>query len=220
MLRALIFDFDGLIIDSETAVAQTWRELYARHGLDFPDHLWRRMVGTREHDGLLYRDLAEKTGRALDIAALEPSRRARGVELANELPALPGVLAHLDAACEAALPVAIASSSSEWWVAGHLARLGLAERFSAVCTRELAERSKPDPGVYLIAIERLGVAGRDALAFEDSEAGVVAAKAAGLRAVAVPGSFTEHMDFSAADVVVVSLDEVEPAALWEQFRAL
>ena len=88
------------------------------------------------------------------------------------------------------------------------------EAFDVVCTRELAARSKPDPGVYLAALERLGVPARDALALEDSEAGVTAARAAGLRVVAVPGSFSEDMDFSAASVVVASLADVEPAALW------
>jgi len=214
MIRALIFDFDGLIIDSETAISATWIELYARYGLPFPEHLFRRMVGTREFDGLLWSDLAEKTGLALDLATLEPARRARGVELANRLQPLPGVITHLDAAADAGLSLAVASSSSSWWVSAHLERLGLAERFSAVCTRELAGRSKPDPGVYLAALELLGVAADEALAFEDSQAGIAAAKAAGLRAVAVPGSFSEQMDFSAADAVVASLAEVEPAVLW------
>ena len=171
MIRALIFDFDGLIIDSETAISATWIELYARYGLPFPEHLFRRMVGTREYDDLLWNDLAEKTGLSLDIEILEPARRARGVEFANRLHTLPGVVAHLDAAADAGLALAVASSSSAWWVDGHLARLGLAERFSAVCTRELAARSKPDPGVYLVALERLGVAAADAIAFEDSRGG-------------------------------------------------
>ena len=214
MLRALIFDFDGLIIDSETAIAQSWTQVYASHGLDFPLQLWRRMVGTREHDDLLWNNLAEQTGLTLDIAALEPIRRARGVELANKLPMLPGVAALTSAGRASGLSMAIASSSSDWWVSGHLRRLGLLEAFDVVCTRELAARSKPDPGVYLAALERLGVPARDALALEDSEAGVTAARAAGLRVVAVPGSFSEDMDFSAASVVVASLADVEPAALW------
>jgi len=218
MIRALIFDFDGLIIDSETAISATWVELYARHGLPFPEHLYRRMVGTREYDGLLWTDLAEQTGLSLDLEALEPERRARGLEFANRLRPLPGVVAHLDAAADAGFALAVASSSSAWWVDGHLSRLGLSERFSAVCTRELAERSKPDPGVYLVALERLGVAACDAVAFEDSGAGVLAAKAAGLRAVAVPGSFSEQMDFSAADAVIASLADTKPADLWERLE--
>jgi len=218
-LKALIFDFDGLMIDSETAIAATWREVYAGHGLEFPEHLWRRMVGTREHDDLLWNNLAEQTGLDLDLATLEPARKARGVEFANRLPLLPGVSAHLDAAREAGLALAVASSSSAWWVLDHLERLGLAGHFDAVCTKELAAKSKPDPGIYLVALERLGVAAADALAFEDSGAGVSAARAAGLRVVAVPGSFSEHMDFSAADVRVASLATETPSDLWRRALA-
>ena len=213
--KALIFDFDGLIIDSETAIADTWRELYGRHGLDFPEHLWCRMVGTREHDDLLWNDLAEQTGLTFDLAVLEPERRARGVALANGLAVLPGVVEHLDAAREAGLALAVASSSSDWWVSGHLTRLGLRDRFAHVCTRELATRSKPDSGIYLVALERLGMEAADAIAFEDSQAGVAAARAAGIRVVAVPGSFSEEMDFSADGAVLPTLAEVEPARLWE-----
>ena len=220
MIRALIFDFDGLIIDSETAISATWIELYSSHGLAFPEYLFRRMVGTRDYDDLLWNDLSEQTGQQLDIAVLEPARRARGVELANRMQPLPGVLAQLEAAGRAGLALAVASSSSAWWVDGHLERLGLAARFSAVCTKEVAARTKPDPGVYLVALERLGVAAQHAVAFEDSQAGVAAAKAAGLRVVAVPGSFSEEMDFSAADLVVASLGEVDPTALWERLERL
>jgi HAD superfamily hydrolase (TIGR01509 family) len=215
-LRALIFDFDGLIIDSETAVADSWRELYASQGLDFPEHLWRRMVGTRNHDDILYNDLAEKTGQVLDVTALEPQRKARSLQIANGLPALPGVVAHIEAACAAGLALAIASSSSDWWVSGHLERLGLRDHFGVTCTRELTPLSKPDPGVYLAALEALGVAASDAIAYEDTDVGVAAARAAGLAVVAVPGSYSEHMDFSAANVVVSSLADVEPQALWKR----
>jgi HAD superfamily hydrolase (TIGR01509 family) len=136
------------------------------------------------------------------------------VELSNLLPALPGVIAHLDAARDAGIPVAIASSSSGWWVEDHLARLGLRGRFAAVCTKESAPRTKPDPGVYLAAIGQLGIDPAGAVAFEDSSHGVAAARAAGLSVVAVPGSFSEGSDFSAASVVVESLALEMPAALW------
>ena len=203
--------------DSETAIATTWRELYASHDLAFPEHLWRRMVGTREYDDILWNDLAEQTGLALDVAVLEPTRRARGEALASERPLLPGVAEHIVAGGAAGLGLAIASSSSDWWVSGHLDRFGLRDAFDVVCTKELTARSKPDPGVYLAALEGLGVPAADVLAFEDSEAGVTAARAAGIRVVAVPGSFSEEMDFSAASKVVGSLADVDPQALRDWF---
>jgi HAD superfamily hydrolase (TIGR01509 family) len=130
---------------------------------------------------------------------------------------LPGVAAHISAGRAAGLALAIASSSSDWWVSGHLGRLGLRDAFDVVCTKELAARSKPDPGVYLAALERLGVPADEALAFEDSEAGVTAARAAGIRVVAVPGSFSEEMDFSAASKVLRSLADLGPGALRDWF---
>jgi HAD superfamily hydrolase (TIGR01509 family) len=217
MLRALILDFDGLIIDSETAVAGALSEVFAREGHEFPEDIWRSMVGTRENDGALWTELERLTGRRIDVEAIDAKRRARGVQLADELQPLPGVISLLDQAREGGLRIAVASSSSSWWVCGHLERLGLAERFDVVRTREDAARSKPYPDVYLEALAGLGVKAGETVAFEDSAPGVSAAKAAGLRVVAVPGSYTEHMDFSQADRVVESLQELPLETLLEEF---
>jgi len=213
VIRALILDFDGLIIDSERAVAGAWAELFAGEGFAFPEEIWRSMVGTRENDGVLWAELERLAGRTLDTETLDAVRRARGVELANELDALPGVMALLDRAREARLQLAVASSSSGWWVCGHLERLGLAERFEVVRTLEDASRSKPFPDVYVETLRALGIAAGEAIAFEDSAPGVEAAKAAGLHVIAVPGSYTEHMDFTLADEVLASLEEVPLDAL-------
>lgn len=207
MLRALILDFDGLIIDSEMAVWRAWTETYADYGAQFPDDLWLPMVGTRELDDEPWRHLVEVTGRDIDRLRLEAEKRERSVRFANELGPRPGVLSLLASAAERGLSLAIASSSSAWWVEGHLARLGLRERFSVICTAEQAGPGKPAPDVYLAALAGLRVAASEALAFEDSEHGVAAAKAAGIVTIAVPGSFSERMDFSAADAVIASLAE-------------
>lgn len=212
-IEALILDFDGLIIDSEIAVAQAWRELFERFGAPFPERVWLTMVGTRENDGALWEELRRAAGRPIDAEALEASRRRRGVELADELPMLPGVADLIEDARFAGLRLAVASSSSCWWVTGHLERLGIADRFEAVRAREDAARSKPFPDVYEAALGALGVEPEAAVAFEDSEPGVRAARAAGLRVVAVPGSFTDLMDFSAADLVVDSLDRFDLGTL-------
>jgi len=206
VIRAMVLDFDGLIIDSEVAVARAWEEVFAREGHELPEAVWRSMVGTRENDGVLWTELERLTGRRFDPQAHDPARRQRGVELSQELSPLPGVLTLLDRARERDHRLAIASSSSRWWVVGHLDRLGLSDRFEVVRTREDAARSKPFPDVYREALSALGVAPDQAVAFEDSAPGVAAAKAAGLTVVAVPGSYTEHMDFGAADAVVASLE--------------
>jgi len=205
MLSALIFDFDGLIIDSETAVASAWREIFDGEGLPFPDGLWRSMVGTRENDDVLVGELERLTGRALDAEKVEAAKRARSMEIAQSLEPLPGVIDALDYAASLGLALGIASSSSAWWVRGHLERLVLLGRFAAVCTKEDAPKTKPDPAIYRETLHRLGVRPAGAVAFEDSEPGVAAAKGAGLAVAAVPGSYTEHMDFSAADAVLARL---------------
>lgn len=205
MIRALVLDFDGLIIDSEIAVAQAWREIFSAHDQEFPEQVWRTMVGTRENDGVLWDELARTTGAMPDVERLEAQRKERGLELAQELPALPGVTELLAQAHALDLALAVASSSSGWWVEGHLQRLGLREMFGVVKTRGDAQRSKPFPDIYLAAVGSLGVAACEAIAFEDSAPGVSAARAAGLHTVAIPGSFTEHMTFEHADTVVETL---------------
>lgn len=205
MIRALVLDFDGLIIDSEIAVAQAWREVFSAHGQGFPEQVWRTMVGTRENDGVLWDELERLTGVAPDVERLEAQRKQRGLELAQELPALPGVTDLLAQAQALELTLAVASSSSAWWVEGHLERLGIRAMFRVVKTRGDAQRSKPFPDIYLTAVESLGVAACEAIAFEDSAPGVSAAQAAGLHTVAVPGSFTEHMTFDHADMVIGTL---------------
>jgi len=217
MASALVFDFDGLIIDSEVAVASSWREVFEGEGLEFPDDLWRTMVGTRENDDVLWDELERLTGRGFDAERLDSVRRSRSLELASALPPLPGVVEVLDYAASLGLPTAIASSSSSSWVRGHLERLGLAGRFAVVCTKEDAPETKPDPGVYVETLRRLAVEPAYTIAFEDSSPGVQAAKAAGLWVAAVPGSYTEHMDFSAADILLGSLGERELEWILKRF---
>ncbi|HET6352197.1 MAG TPA: HAD-IA family hydrolase [Coriobacteriia bacterium] len=217
MIRALVFDFDGLIMDSEVAVAGSYADMFAAEGFDFPVELWRTMVGTRENDDVLWRELERLTGKEFPLDTYEQPRRERSFEIADELPVLPGVQPLIEDAHERGLGLAIASSSSEWWVSRHLSRLGLAEYFSAVVTKEATARSKPDPSLYLEAMRRLGVSGAEAIALEDSGPGLTAAVRAGMHTVAVPGSYTEGMDFSAADVCLSSLAETTLDKLLESF---
>ena len=142
-----------------------------------------------------------------------PARRGAQAECAADLEPLPGVVALRDAVVADGLPVAIASSSPVDWIEGHLAEQGLLERFPVRATGDEVRRTKPDPAVYLLACERLGVDPATAVAIEDSVNGVAAAKAAGMAAVAVPGSLTRGMDFSHADLEVGSCLELSPAVL-------
>jgi HAD superfamily hydrolase (TIGR01509 family) len=215
--RAVIFDFDGLIIDTETTAFRAWSELYERFGEELPLERWVTLIGTWDADWSPAAELERRVGHALDWGTLEPERMAREHRLADAQPLLPGVLARLDEAAALDVRLAIASSSSRAWVERHLARLGILERFEALLTRDDVERTKPDPALYRGALSALGVDAAVTFALEDSVHGVAAARGAGLRVVAVPGPLMRTAEFSAADLVLESLEE---ASLQEIGRLL
>lgn len=204
-MDAIIFDFDGLIVDTETTAMRSWQELYAEHGQVLPVDEWLTLIGTWDASWDPRRHLEALVGARLDWETLEARRRAREVELANSQPILPGVCEWLDEADAMGLLLGIASSSSRTWVEGHLRRLGMLQRFSAMATRHDVERTKPDPALYLLACETLEVAPARAVAVEDSLNGIAAAHAAGMRAIAVPGPLTRHLDHAHAELLLPSL---------------
>jgi HAD superfamily hydrolase (TIGR01509 family) len=210
-IRALVFDFDGLILDTETSVFEAWVAVFEEHGCSLTLDEWHHEVGTR--NGLdLERMLAERSGRTdLDIDAIQARRRTdRDRRLAAE-EIRPGVVEWLDAAAERDLGLAVASSSEPEWVEPHLIRLGLRDRFAYLACWEGRLRAKPEPDLYLAACAAIDVDPAAALAIEDSAHGVTAAKAAGLRVVAVPNGVTAGMDFGRADLIVTSLAELSLA---------
>ena len=217
-LRALIFDFDGLVVDTETAIFQAWQEVYAEHGHELELATYAACVGS---DHGMFDPMAHLdglVGRALDWSVLEPRKQARIVELLAEQPTLPGVRELLAAAGDGGIDCAVASSSSLDWVAGWLDKLGIDHHFKVVRTRDHVERIKPHPDLFLAAADGLGVAPAEAIVFEDSENGLRAANAAGIRCVAVPNQITAAGDFDTAAMRVGSLAEVSADQLRELVR--
>ena len=211
-MRALVFDFDGLILDTETSVYEAWRAIYEDHGQQLPIDLWHSAIGT---DGSSYDPLAHLKGLvgALDVEALQARRRAIRDGMLEALDAMPGVENCLTYAREQGMQLAIASSSPMDWVSGHLDRLGIHDRFETIVTRDQVRAAKPAPDLYRRAVDRLGVEPREAIALEDSPNGVAAAKSAGLYCVAVPGPMTRALSFDSADAVLESLD-AQPPEYW------
>ena len=204
---AVVFDFDGLILDTEGPVFTAWREEFAAHGCPpLTIEEWSAEIGTS--GGL---DLVElirvRATRPFDEGAMHERRRVRRDELLACEEAMPGVHAWLDEADALGLALAIASSSPRDWVEPHLERLGLLEQFGHVACYGDGLAGKPAPDTYLAACRALGLAPHDALAVEDSPHGVSAAKAAGMRCVAVPHAITEQLDLSHADLRLDSLAE-------------
>jgi HAD superfamily hydrolase (TIGR01509 family) len=206
-IRAVVFDFDGLILDTETSIFESWRRAFDEHGCaPLTIDEWAVEVGTVR--GLDIIGLLEaRAKRPVDIDAMQHRRREHRDDLLAAEIARPGVTAWIDDALARGFGLAIASSSEYEWVDEHLTRLELRGRFTHVACYSESLPAKPAPDTYLEACARLGVAPADALALEDSPHGIDAAHAAGLRAVAVPNPVTEQMDLSAADLVITSLAE-------------
>ncbi len=207
-VRALIFDFDGLIVDTETADFESWREVYAAHGATLALDDWVSCIGSAHGAFDPYARLEAVLGRAVDRAAIRGKRRTRYAELAAGLPLLPGVAEYVRDGKRLGLGLAIASNASSSEVAAHLSRLGVADYFDCVSCADGTRPGKPDPAVYLAALASLGVDPERAIALEDSPSGVAAARVAGVFCIAVPSALTAGLDFSAADFVVDSLAEV------------
>ena len=213
MIRALVFDFDGLIVDTETSVYETWRIVYQDHNQVLPRDRWLARIGT---DGSAFDPLEElraRVGASLDAARVRERRLEIHRTHIPQLDQMPGVRSCLEHARAERISLAIASSSPMDWVGGHIERLGLAHFFDAVVTIDQVNAAKPAPDVYLRATELLGVSPDAAIALEDSPNGVTSAKAAGLYCVAVPGPMTRNLSFDAADTVLTSLD-ARPAGEW------
>jgi HAD superfamily hydrolase (TIGR01509 family) len=210
VIRAVVFDFDGLILDTETSIFRAWQECYAAHGAEpLSIDEWSAEIGTVR--GLdLVGELRSRAG-AVDDALLEARITRRDALLELEQ-VRPGIIDWLDAAEARGLRIAIASSSEPSWVEPHLVRLDLRQRFEAILCRTDSLPPKPAPDLYLAACAALDVDPAEALAVEDSPHGIAAAKGAGLRCVAVPNPITEHLDLSAADLVLDSLASMSLAA--------
>jgi HAD superfamily hydrolase (TIGR01509 family) len=215
LIRALIFDFDGVILDTEGPIYQSWQEVYAANGVALPFEQWVKTVGSSNEAFHPQRYLEERLGRLLPQEVID-RRVERRVELVLEQPLLPGVAALIDAARAAGMAIGVASSSSRDWVSSHLERLGIRDSFVCLRSRDDVEHVKPEPDLYLAALECLGVAATEAVAIEDSPNGISAAKRAGLRCVAVPNPLTASLDLSGADVLLESLADVTLSELLQQ----
>ena len=205
MIEAVILDFDGLILDTETPFRRSWGEIYEKHGLTVSSSAWAEMLGSSADPVEAYALLESHLGKAVDRAAIRTRRMVRELELLEAEDVMPGVRELIEDATARGIRLGIASSSERDWVVGHLARIALRERFDAIVCAEDVKATKPAPDLYEAALACLGVSSAQALAFEDSIHGVAAAKAAGLFCVAVPNRVTRHLAFPEADWVVETL---------------
>jgi HAD superfamily hydrolase (TIGR01509 family) len=211
-LAALVFDFDGLIVDTENPGFISWAEIYQEFGATLRIDDWRHATGyVGGFDPGIH--LEQILGRRLDWSQLMPKRDARNWELTLQARVLPGIELLLLSAREQDLRVGVASNSENGWVEGGLRRLGLRDYVDTVVTRDMVMNPKPAPDIYLKTVQTLQVEPSRAVALEDSEPGCRAAKQAGLKAVAIPNRFSERQDLTIADLVVKSATELSLARL-------
>jgi HAD superfamily hydrolase (TIGR01509 family) len=215
-IRGLLFDFDGLLVDTEGPALAAWQRVYEEHGHELPLDRWTTVVGTvggfepLEH-------LEELVGTPLDGEAVNTRRREHELQLVELEQLRPGIAEYLADAQRLGLELAIVSSSSNRWIDSHLRRLEQAVAWNAiVAANGDAERAKPRPTLYLEALDVLGLAADEAVAFEDSPNGIRAAKAAGIVCVAVPNPVTASLGFDEADLVLDSLADLPLEALLQR----
>ena len=220
-VKALIFDFDGLILDTETPEYQVWQSIYREHGFELPHEEWGKIIGgfgissfdAAEHLSLL-------TQGRLDSVSLRDRHRSESHTLTLSQTLLPGVLDYIKAAKRLQLKLAIASSSPHAWVDAHAKRLGIFEYFDhVICADDVATgRTKPNPDLFLLALDQLNVRKDEAIVFEDSPNGVQAAKAAGIFVVAVPNPVTSLLSIENANLTLTSLSDLSLVDLLDKVK--
>ncbi len=207
-IKGLVFDFDGLILDTETPEYNVLQEIFKSYGTTLPLSRWNAALGAslEAFDPMEY--LEVKINQPLDRLALRKLWRFRSNILIQQQEPLPGVVKTIHRARELGLKLAIASSSPRDWVVSHLSHLTLLDLFENVLTAEDVLNIKPAPDLYLKSVQSLGLYPSEAMAFEDSPNGIKAATAAGLFCVAVPNPVSRQLDVDHADLVIESLASV------------
>lgn len=221
MIQALIFDFDGLILDTETPEFSCWQNIYREHGFEFPSEKWGTIVGGTGHSDF---DAAEHlsllTQGRLDPESLRARNQLESQARIHTQGPLPGVMDYIHDAKRIGLKLAIASSSDRAWVHNHARRIGVFEYFDHIVTAEDVGlgRTKPNPDLFLTALRRLGASKESAIVFEDSPNGVRAANRAGIFVVAVPNAVTSTFPLEGADLILSSLSEIPLSVLLDKVK--
>lgn len=213
MIKAFIFDFDGLIINTEDACYEAWQEIFLGFGTSMPLKEWMKCIGTTDDVcdplGLLER----LSGKQVDKNSIRAEHSRQYHSKTESMPINPGILTYLEWAKSNNMKLAVASSSSRDWVLPHLENHGLLPFFDLIRTKNDVIHVKPNPELFLTTKNLLSLEDYEAVIFEDSYNGIIAGNLARLYTVAIPNLMTKKMDFSAANLILPSLDAVSPSKL-------
>jgi beta-phosphoglucomutase len=209
----VLFDMDGVLVDSYSAHWESWRRLGREVGFDMTERQFVQTFGRTSREVIVesWPDLA----RAADqITALDRRKESLFREiLAADFPAMDGAVELIDALAAAGFVLALGSSGPPENVALVLEKLGCRDRFQAVITGTDVSRGKPDPQVFLLAAERIGLPTRCCLVVEDAPAGIAAARAAGMMCLGLASTGRSTVELAAADRVVTTLRDVTPVQI-------
>jgi HAD superfamily hydrolase (TIGR01509 family) len=208
MIKALIFDFDGLILETEEPVYTAWEEIFQEYGCHLPLEVWTKIIGTSDFNFHPLTELERQYGAKLDRDDVLERKWQREMELIMARDAIPGVRTYLEDARKMGLKIGLASSSGCEWVTSHLKRLELFDYFDCIKGSDDVQQTKPAPDLFLAVLADLNVAPQEAIVLEDSPNGILAAKRAGIYCVAVPNTMTEGLDFKNADFRLYSLEDL------------
>jgi len=208
LIRGIIFDFDGLILETEEPIYLAWQEIYQQHACHLPLDTWASIIGTSDFAFKPLDELERQYGAPIDRQALHDRQRALEAQLIQVRPPMPGVQNYLEDAQRLGLKIGLASSSDRSWVTGHLERLGFLGHFDSLKTSDDVLLTKPDPALFQAVLDDLGLSPQEAVALEDSPHGVKAARQAGIFTVAVPNIMTRDLEFDQPDMRLNSLQEI------------
>jgi len=208
-LAAVVFDFDGIVLDSETPEYESHRRIFERCGAALTPDDWCSQIGiwTQGHHERWHARLVELTPQAPDWRAFAAEQIRLFHALVPSAP-MPGIVALLDALRHRGVATAIASSAPTRWVVPAAIGIGVADRFQAIVAGDQVAQRKPAADVYVEALRRLGADPRRSIAIEDSAPGLASARAAGLKTIAIPHWLTAGHDLAAADLRVAQANEL------------
>lgn len=212
-MNAIIFDFDGLIVDTESIWYEAFRLVFQRYDYELTIDEFALCIGTS--DDVLFDHLKKK----ISFTKESVIKEAEGIyrDQLQHVKLRDGVLEYLGTAKKLGLKIGLASSSNRNWVESFLNRFGIMNYFDVIKTSDDVANIKPDPELYVAAIEGLKSAPEETIAFEDSKNGLMAALAAGLSVVVVPNQVTSHLDFEGHRL---RLDSMADMQLQELIQAI
>jgi len=208
LIKGLIFDFDGLILDTEEPLFNAWSQIYVQHGVELDVEAWAKCLGSSESQFNPVTHLEGLLERPVDGASLRHSAQFNTDSRILELRPMPGIIKTILTARQKGLKLAVASSSSRSWVAGHLKRLDLYQYFDTILCMEDVPQVKPAPDLFLAALSGLGLKPQEAIVFEDSPNGISAAQTAGIYSIAIPNLVSRQLDLSHANLILNRIDEI------------